>query len=253
MFVCALLSAMLIQIGTNLVNDAMDFVKGADTEKRIGPRRITAAGVLSARTTLLLATAVFLGAMIAGLPLVMKGGTVIVLIGLVSILMGYAYTAGPFPLAYVGLGDLFVILFFGLVAVGGMYYLHSLQFHFDTLWLGLQIGFHATVLIAINNFRDCRTDGAVGKKTLAVRFGESFARKEIVTLIFAPFVMNLWWLERGLWIAAALPWLALPLAIKVARKIAGAEPSPELNRALAMSAGLQMLFGFLLSIGFVLS
>ena len=123
--VCALLSAMFIQIGTNFVNDAIDFKKGADDEKRIGPTRMTQSGQLTHRQVLCGGFACFLIAALFGIPLVMTGGWVIVGIGLISILCGYIYTGGPFPLAYVGLGDLFVVVFFGLVAVTGTFYLHA--------------------------------------------------------------------------------------------------------------------------------
>ncbi|MBX2988567.1 MAG: 1,4-dihydroxy-2-naphthoate octaprenyltransferase [Bdellovibrionaceae bacterium] len=251
--VFALMAAFLIQIGTNLVNDAVDFKKGADTPERIGPRRITAAGVLSARRVMALGTLCFVLAVAFGIPLVLKGGWPIIAIGLVSVLMGYAYTAGPFPLAYLGLGDLFVILFFGLLAVGGLYFIHTGQVDERALWLGLQIGFHATVLIAINNLRDRAGDAKVGKKTMAVRFGESFSKAEIIILTIAPFVMNLFWWEQGWRWAALLPLLALPLALKLLRGILREAPGQVYNRFLGMAAGVHLLFGLLLSLGLWLS
>ncbi|HPI40029.1 MAG TPA: 1,4-dihydroxy-2-naphthoate octaprenyltransferase, partial [Pseudobdellovibrionaceae bacterium] len=157
-FLYALLSAMSIQVGTNLVNDAMDFKKGADTEDRIGPSRITQQGILTYKQVLTLAGFFFFLAVLLGLPLVLLGGWVIVAVGVFSILMGYAYTSGPYPLAYVGLGDLFVIFFFGIVAVMGIHYLHWGEDYpgilLPPLILGLQVGFLSTVLIAINNLRD---------------------------------------------------------------------------------------------------
>lgn len=248
----ALAAAFLIQIGTNFVNDAVDFKKGADTEKRIGPRRITQAGVLTGSQVMALGTLFFVLAILCGIPLVIKGGMAIVIVGLASVLMGYAYTAGPFPLAYLGLGDVFVILFFGLIAVMGLFYLHTGQWNNDALVLGLQIGFHATVLLAINNLRDIEGDRPVNKKTLPVRFGKSFARKEIAVLAFLPFVMNLYWAYLGFYWAALLPLLALPLAVKVTKNVYAHEPSPIYNRFLAQSAGLHLLFGLLLTIGFFL-
>lgn len=247
-FWCALLAAFFIQIGTNLVNDSVDFVKGADTEERIGPRRITAAGVLSPKQVMALATLCFGISVLLGIPLVMQGGWVIVIIGLLSVAMGYSYTAGPFPLAYLGLGDLFVILFFGLVAVGGMFFLHTGEFGFEALWLGLQIGFHATVLIAVNNLRDREGDARVGKKTLAVRAGETFSRWEITFLLLAPFLMNLYWFERGFALALWLPLLALPLALLLTVKVHRTPPSPVYNRFLGISAGVHLIFGLLLSL-----
>jgi len=170
----ALASSFLIQIGTNLVNDAVDFKKGADTEKRIGPQRITQAGILTANQVMALGSLCFGLAILCGIPLVMKGGMVIVAIGIASVLMGYSYTAGPFPLAYLGLGDLFVIIFFGLLAVMGMVFLNTGEWMIEALILGLQIGFHATTLIAINNLRDPRGQALGKKEALDGSFGVQF-------------------------------------------------------------------------------
>lgn len=246
----ALAASFLIQIGTNLVNDAVDFKKGADTEKRIGPQRITQAGILTANQVMVLASVLFALAVACGVPLVLQGGWVIVIIGLLSVAMGYSYTAGPFPLAYLGLGDLFVILFFGLLAVGGIFYLQTGEWSFEALWLGLQIGFHATVLIAINNLRDRGGDALVNKKTMAVRFGEKFSRYEIAFLVFAPFAMNFYWWNEGFKLAALFSLFALPLAIKVVKNIFNHEPGPLYNKFLGQAAGLHLVFGILLSIGF---
>lgn len=249
----ALLASFLIQIGTNLVNDAVDFKKGADNEKRIGPQRITQAGILSGNQVMALGSLCFLLAIFAGLPLVQQGGWQIVVIGLASVAMGYSYTAGPFPLAYLGLGDLFVILFFGLIAVMGLVFVMTGQWIDQAFWLGLQIGFHATVLIAINNLRDMHGDKEVNKKTLPVRFGKTFARYEILLLAFSPFVMNIYWWVLGYRWAAVLPLLALPLAILVTKNVFRTEPSPIYNKFLGQSAGLHLVFGLLLALGFALS
>lgn len=245
----ALLAAFFIQIGTNLVNDASDFVKGADTEDRLGPQRITQSGVLSSQTVMRLAGLCFLGALACGIPLVIHGGLPIVVIGLVSILMGYAYTAGPWPLAYHGFGDLFVILFFGLVAVNGMYYLQTLEWSVYGIWLGVQIGFHATVLIVINNLRDVEGDRKVNKKTLAVRWGLTFSKIEIAALVILPFLLNLVWWNLGLKKVAMLPMLTLPLALLIIKNIWTHSPSSVFNRFLGQSAGLHLLFGLLIAWG----
>jgi 1,4-dihydroxy-2-naphthoate octaprenyltransferase len=247
----ALLSAISIQIGTNLINDAFDFKKGADTEERLGPQRITQAGVLRHQQVFALGSIFFLMAVGFGVPLVLRGGWPLVAIGLISVIMGYAYTAGPFPLAYVGLGDLFVILFFGTIAVGGMYYLQTLQWNMDCLVLGLQIGFLATVLIAINNLRDRDGDNKVGKKTMAVRFGEKFSKYEITFLCFAPFVLNIYWMMSGHWTAGLLPWFALPLALNLVKNIWKTAPGREYNSFLGQAAALHLLFGIILGVGFL--
>lgn len=246
----ALMASFLIQIGTNLVNDAVDFKKGADTEKRIGPQRITQAGILKPGQVMALGSLCFLLAVLCGIPLVLTGGWVIVGIGIASVLMGYSYTAGPFPLAYLGLGDLFVILFFGLLAVTGVVFLNTGEWLQEAFVLGLQIGLHATVLIAINNLRDHKGDALVNKKTMAVRFGVSFSRWEIAFLCFAPFVLNLYWWFEGYKIPAIISLAALPLAVKITRNVFSTEPSPMYNKFLGQGAGLHMLFGLLLAIGF---
>lgn len=246
----ALMASFFIQIGTNLVNDAVDFKKGADTEKRIGPQRITQAGILTAGQVMALGTVCFALAILCGIPLVIKGGWVIVAIGIASVLMGYSYTAGPFPLAYLGLGDLFVILFFGLLAVMGIVFLNTGEWMIEAFILGLQIGLHATVLIAINNLRDRTGDVLVGKKTLAVRFGVKFSRAEIAVLCFVPFLINLYWWFEGYKIAAMISMLALPLAIKVTKNVYNTEPSTAYNQFLGQAAGLHLVFGLLIALGF---
>jgi 1,4-dihydroxy-2-naphthoate octaprenyltransferase len=245
----ALLSAIFIQIGTNLFNDAIDFKKGADTHTRTGPRRVTQSGLLTEKQVMTGATCCFLIALLFGIPLVMVGGLPIVAIGVVSLALGYAYTGGPFPLAYLGLGDLFVVLFFGLIAVGGTYFLNTQLISPGALVAGLQVGCLATVLIAINNLRDAPQDRLVAKKTLAVRFGLRFSRVEIACLVGLPFVLQIYWvLHQRLW-AGALPLLALPLAVSVLRGVFRHEPSPLFNRFLGLAAGLQLVFGFLLALG----
>ncbi|MBX2995053.1 MAG: 1,4-dihydroxy-2-naphthoate polyprenyltransferase [Bdellovibrionaceae bacterium] len=250
--VLALLASFFIQIGTNLINDAVDFGRGADTDERIGPMRVTQKGLFTARQVWLAGSLFFGLAVLCGIPLVLQGGWPIVMIGLMSVLFGYAYTAGPYPLAYLGLGDVFVILFFGLIAVGGLTFILTGEWQVPAFVLGLQIGLHATVMIAINNLRDIHQDVKVHKKTLPVRFGQKFAKTEITVLILAPFLINLyWWGQAGPW-AALLPLITLPLALKIVTLVSKNEPSPAYNRFLAMSAGLHLLFGCLLSLGLVL-
>jgi 1,4-dihydroxy-2-naphthoate octaprenyltransferase len=249
--VLTLLASLFIQIGTNFVNDAMDFKKGADTEKRIGPQRVTQAGIFKAHQVLWMASFFFALAILCGIPLAIKGGVPILVIGLVSVLMGYGYTTGPFPLAYRGLGDLFVILFFGVIAVGGVYFLHTETLTFSALVAGLQVGFHCTVLIAINNLRDWEGDRLVNKKTLPLRFGKVFARREIAFLCLSPFVLGIFWIFKG-WIAAfGLPLLWVPLAIRITKLVFQTEPSPAYNHFLGKAAALHLFFGLFLSAGFL--
>ncbi len=250
--VCALFSAIFIQIGTNLINDAIDFKKGADDEKRIGPVRVTQSGLLTHRAVMTGGLGCFAVAALLGIPLVLACGWPIVIIGVLSLLCGYIYTGGPFPLAYVGLGDLFVILFFGIIAVGGTFYLHAQTLNYGALVAGLQIGMLSTVLIAVNNLRDSPLDKLVGKKTLAVRFGIRFARFEISFLAFAPFVLGLYWVFEGHFLAAVLPILSFPIARNLVMKIFKTEPAPVYNKYLAQSAAVHLLFGTFLTIGLLI-
>lgn len=244
----ALLSSFCIQIGTNFVNDAMDFKKGADNEKRLGPMRVTQQKIFTFKQVMLMATGFFVLAMAFGIPLVIHGGWPIVVIGLLSVLMGYAYTSGPVPLAYFGLGDLFVIIFFGLVAVGGLFFLQTGTYTLDAFVLGLQIGFLSTILIAINNLRDIHTDKEVNKKTLAVRLGVTGAKIWIIFLVVAPFLLGYYWLNQQKYWLYILPTMSLPLGLSVVKKIISTPPSAEYNRFLAKSAAYGMIF----SLGFML-
>ncbi len=250
--VVAVLSAVLIQIGTNFVNDALDFEKGADGEGRLGPMRATHQGWLTKQQVMMAAFGCFAGALLLGVPLVVEGGWPIVAIGLLSLAMGYAYTGGPFPLAYVGLGDLFVILFFGLIAVGGVFFLQTQVMDPAALIAGLQVGLLATVLIAINNLRDLDQDRLVNKKTLAVRLGPHLGRMEVVLLVSLCFGLQLYWLRHDFTLAFWLPWAALPLAVKVIWTLITTPASRAYNPLLAQAAFVHMLFGILLSIGLIL-
>ena len=178
--VAALVGALLIQVGTNLTNDYYDFHKGADTAERLGPVRVTQAGLVAPRTVLVAAALCFAAAVCVGLFLVAAGGWPVVAIGLLSILAGWAYTGGPAPLGYLGLGEAFVLLFFGFVAVGGTVWVQALRLPSATWLVALSVGCTATLLIVVNNLRDIDTDRRAGKHTLAARFGQRFARGEYV-------------------------------------------------------------------------
>lgn len=247
---CALLSSFCIQIGTNFVNDAMDFKKGADNEKRLGPMRVTQQGHFTFKQVMIMATAFFVLAIAFGIPLVVHGGWPIVIIGLLSVLMGYGYTSGPFPLAYHGLGDLFVILFFGLIAVGGFHYLLTGEYTMNAFVLGLQIGLLNTILIAINNLRDIDGDREVNKKTLAVRLGKTGGRIWIGFLCVAPFLLGYYWLSLHLWYVYAVPLVCFPLGLSISKKIFRSEPGVIYNKYLAMSSAYGLLFSILITIGF---
>lgn len=250
---CAFLSATFIQIGTNFFNDAIDFEKGADSATRLGPQRVTHAGHFTASSVKRAAVLCFALAVAFGIPLVYVGGWTIVCIGLVSLVFGYAYTGGPFPLAYLGLGDLFVLLFYGGVAVSGIYFLHmGVLYTLPVLILALQVGLQATALIAINNLRDYQQDRLVKKNTLAVRLGPTFSRIEITMCLALPLLMSVFWfrLERP-W-AVYLPQLSWILVVPLVLKIWRTEPSAEYNSFLARAAAIQLLTGLMLYLGFTL-
>ncbi len=247
-FACALSGALLIQIATNLINDALDFRKGTDAGDRLGPLRVTQAGLASEEAVMRGAWICLGLAALCGIPLIYRGGWPMLIVGLASILMAYAYTGGPYPLAYHGLGELFVILFFGFIAVGGTFYVHSLQLTQSALLAGYSAGALATVLIVINNLRDVDGDRRSNKRTTVVRFGEGFARAEIVLFALTPFpaVALIAWMQDRWWLLLTLA--ALPLALLVivrSRKSRGAE----LNRCLALAGALQWAFGLLFVLG----
>jgi len=233
-FFFALGGALLIQIGTNFVNDALDFKKGADTHERLGPLRVTQAGLLSADAVLRGAYVCFALAAVCGVPLIVRGGWPIVVIGVTSIVAAYAYTGGPYPLAYHGLGELFVMVFFGLVAVGGSYYVQRLTIGRDALLAGVACGALAIVLLAINNLRDIDNDRASNKRTMAARFGRGFARAEVAVMALLPFAL----LPRGFRGVLFVAPLALLVIVCTMRSEGRA-----LNRCLAFAGMLEWAFG----------
>jgi 1,4-dihydroxy-2-naphthoate octaprenyltransferase len=244
-----LLSTLCIQIATNLFNDALDARKGADTDRRLGPVRVTASGQLPIRAVLLGGFLFCLVAALFGLPLIAARGPVILLIGTVSLLLAYAYTGGPYPLAYHGLGEVFVVFFFGFVATQGTYFVQTGITSGPEGWIvALQTGLLSAVLIGINNLRDAAEDATTGKRTLAVRWGPAFARGEIILFCGLPFALGpaAW----GPWSPAGwMPCLALPLAIVICRGLCAQPPGRVYNRFLAL-AGVQLLgFAVLLTVG----
>ncbi|MFK8137741.1 MAG: 1,4-dihydroxy-2-naphthoate octaprenyltransferase [Bdellovibrionales bacterium] len=249
--VLAFLSALMIQISCNLFNDVIDFEKGADTDERIGPQRITQSGKAGISTVRRVAFATCFIAVILAIPLVFVGGFPIVLVGLLSLLFAYAYTGGPFPLAYLGIADVFVVFFFGIVAVGGVFYLQTGTLHLDILLLGLQVGLLCNILLAINNFRDMHQDRKVNKNTLAARFGERFIKNEISLLFFVPFIMCFYWYLTGRLNAALWVFVLFPASTYLCFKIIKSKPSPTLNKYLGLSSLFYLSFGMILSLALV--
>jgi 1,4-dihydroxy-2-naphthoate octaprenyltransferase len=247
----ALLGSLLIQIGTNFANDVFDFKKGADTTERLGPLRVTQAGLLTPNQVMAGMWLTFGLASLIGLYLVWVGGWPIVVIGLLSIASGIAYTGGPFPLGYNGLGDLFVFIFFGLFAVTGTYYVQAGTISPAALWAAIPIGLLATAILVVNNLRDIDTDRAAGKKTLAVRFGTRAAQLEYILLLsFSYLIPLLMWLTglESAWLL--LTWLSLPLTRPLLTMIFNEKGRP-LNAALAGTARLELLYAFLFSVGLI--
>jgi 1,4-dihydroxy-2-naphthoate octaprenyltransferase len=250
---CALLSALCIQIGTNLANDYSDFRRGADTSRRIGPVRVTQAGLIAPKKVRNGAILAFALAVVFGIPLIARGGVPILLIGMLSILCGWLYTSGPFPLGYNGLGELFVLLFFGFAATAGTYFVLTLEWNPLALLIALAPGLHAAALLAVNNVRDLETDRAAGKRTLAARFGRTFGRIEFALLILLPFFVPIvLFLISHFSFLILLPVLALPSAMPPLRTVFTREDGPSLISALAGTAQLQLLFGILFAAGLVL-
>ena len=249
----ALVGSLLLQVGVNLANDYFDGKRGYDTPDRIGPVRVTGSGLIApvtVRNAMLFAF--FLVALI-GLYLVFVGGWPILAAGVASILAALAYSGGPYPLASHGLGDLFVFIFFGLVAVSGSYYVQALTLAPLVLAASVPMGFLITAIIVVNNLRDINTDARVGKRTLAVILGAKAARKEFVWLVAASYLaaVLLWFMkDTNPWML--LPLVSVPFALRTARKVISTR-GPALNEALASTALLSLLYGVLLSAGLALS
>jgi 1,4-dihydroxy-2-naphthoate octaprenyltransferase len=247
--VAALLASILIHAGTNLQNDVGDFRRGADGAGRLGPPRATTEGWLSASQVQIAASLCFAAAFIPGSYLVMKGGWPIVAIGLASVAAGAIYTAGPRPVAYSGWGEVFVSVFFGLVAVGGMYYLHAGTLHTAALVAGAALGLLASAVLVVNNLRDIDSDRRIGKNTLAVRRGRAFTVREYAILMLTPFALQALLAAQERSAALLAPLVLLPWAARLALKVRREPSGAWLNSALAATARLGLAFALLLSLG----
>jgi 1,4-dihydroxy-2-naphthoate octaprenyltransferase len=246
----ALVGALLIQIGSNLVNDYADFQKGADTPDRLGPARATAKGWLTARQVAG-GAAVSLGlAGLLGVYLTWVGGWPILALGVASILAAVAYTAGPWPLGYLGLGDLFVLLFFGFGATAGTYWVQAGALSAACLWAGAAVGALATAILVVNNLRDRVGDARAGKRTLVVRFGPTFARWEYTALVAFAYGTSVAQGALAGW-GWLLPLVSLPLAYKAVAALWHTDGAA-LNPWLGATARLELVFGLLLATGVLL-
>jgi 1,4-dihydroxy-2-naphthoate octaprenyltransferase len=253
-FVAALLGAVLIQIGTNLSNDYSDARRGADTDERIGPVRVTAGGLVPPRQVLIATYLTFGAAVLCGAYLIAVAGWALLAVGAASILAGVLYTGGPRPYGYEGLGEVFVFLFFGLVAVTGSYFVQRRGLPWQAFVLAVPVGLLISAILVVNNARDIDTDRRAGKRTLAVRLGRERTRVLFVAMIAVAFVTS--WVP---WFAGALsPWLfvtaaAAPLAIGVIQTVRTHADGPSLNAALARTAKLALVFCLLLCAGVLAS
>lgn len=243
LMVCTLMGAVWIQIATNFFNDAIDNDKGADTDKRLGPVRATASGLLSRGQVYGIAALCLLAAAIFGWFLFSARGWPIVAIGVPSLYLCYGYTGGPIPLAYKGLGELFVILFFGVVAVMGTVFVQLGSWPLEGLLLGVQVGCLSAVLISINNLRDREEDASNAKNTLAVKLGETWGKRVVFTELAIVVFIGFFWKKYGhdeLW-SASLAYY--PFALFLWFRIKNEDPSEKYNKYLAIAGGLLILFG----------
>jgi 1,4-dihydroxy-2-naphthoate octaprenyltransferase len=253
-FVAALVGSIFIQIGTNLANDYSDAKRGADTADRLGPVRVTSAGLVTPQRVLTATWIAFAVAIACGIYLALVAGLVILVVGALSIAAGVLYTGGPRPYGYAGLGEVFVFLFFGLVAVNGSYYVQLEALDALPLGLSIAVGFLATAILVVNNVRDSETDRRAGKMTLAVRMGRHNAVVLYRCLVLGAFLLLPISLLAGG--ASALPLiglLALPLAFKPMRTITNRRDGPALNGALAGTGALLGAYSLLVSLGLLLA
>jgi len=245
----ALLAALLLQIGANFANDLFDYQRGADAKDRLGPTRVTQSGLLSPAQVRVGMWLVFGLAALLGLYLMLEAGLLVVLVGLASILAALAYTGGPFPFGYYGLGDLFVFIFFGWVAVGGTYYVQARSLSALAFWASFSMGFLITAILVVNNLRDIDSDRLAGKRTLAVRLGRTGTRVEyIICLLGAYCVPLVLWIVNMTSPWALLAFLSLPLGVSLARFV-WREAGRPLNQALAGTGRLTLVFAILFSVG----
>jgi 1,4-dihydroxy-2-naphthoate octaprenyltransferase len=253
-FACALIGSVFIQIGTNLANDYSDARRGVDTEDRLGPVRVTAGGLMPPRRVLTGTYVAFGIAVAAGAYLIAVAGWELLLVGIASIAAGVLYTGGPRPYGYEGLGEVFVFLFFGVVAVVGSYFVQTEELRWEAFALSVPVGLLASAILVVNNVRDVDTDRRAGKRTLAVKLGRDRARVLFAAMVYLAYVVPLgvaaggdlsWWL--------LLPLASLPLAPPLVRAVRSRTDGGSLNAALAGTGRLLAVYSVLLAAGVLLS
>lgn len=247
----ALLCALGIQVATNFINEIYDFRKGADTAERLGPTRTVAAGLISEKTMTVVSVLLLLVVFLMGLYLVYLAGWPILFIGLLSMFFAWAYTGGPYPIAYSGLGDLFVFVFFGLVAVGGTYYVQAMDITFPVLTAAIAPGIFSVNILLVNNIRDIDTDRKVGKMTLPARIGGGNARWLYLGLTIVAYFVPVWMWMTGYPVWVLLAWLTIPLAIRQVKLLFGGE-GRALNAVLAGTGKVMTVYGILFSAGLLI-
>ncbi len=247
----ALICALGIQVATNFINEIYDFRKGADTAERLGPTRTVSAGIISEKRMITVSATLLVAVFLLGLYLVFTAGWPVLVIGILSLLFAWGYTGGPYPIAYSGLGDLFVFVFFGLVAVGGTYYVQAHTLSAPVLLAAVAPGSFSVNILLVNNIRDIATDRKVGKMTLPARIGGDRARQLYVALTIVAYLVPLF-----LWLSGSSAWallslLSLPLAFRMVRKLYASE-GRELNNVLAGTGKLMTLHGALFAAGLLI-
>jgi 1,4-dihydroxy-2-naphthoate octaprenyltransferase len=253
-FAAALLGALFIQVGANLSNDYSDARRGADTEDRLGPVRVTAGGLVPPRQVLIATYVTFALAILCGGYLIAVAGWELLLVGAASIVAGVLYTGGPRPYGYEGLGELFVFLFFGIVAVAGSYFVQTETLAWEAFALAVPVGLLAAAVLVVNNVRDLETDRRAGKRTLAVRLGRTRMRAGFAAMVYGAYLLTpITWLLGSLDPWVLLPLLSLPLAAPLVRAVRARTDGPSLNEALAGTGRLELIFCVLLSAGVLLS
>jgi 1,4-dihydroxy-2-naphthoate polyprenyltransferase len=253
-FAAALLGALFIQVGANLSNDYSDARRGADTEDRLGPVRVTAGGLVPPRAVLIATYVTFGLAILTGVYLIVVAGWELLLVGAASIVAGVLYTGGPRPYGYEGLGELFVFLFFGIVAVAGSFFVQTETLVWEAFALAVPVGLLAAAVLVVNNVRDLDTDRRAGKRTLAARLGRRRTRVLFAAMVYGAYLLApVTWLFGPLEPWLLLPLLSLPLAAQVVRTVRTRTDGPSLNEALAKTGMLELLFCVLLAAGVLLS
>jgi 1,4-dihydroxy-2-naphthoate octaprenyltransferase len=253
-FIAALVGAIFIQVGTNLSNDYSDARRGADTEDRLGPVRVTAGGLVPPKRVLVATYISFGVAVLAGIYLIAVAGWQLLIVGAASILAGVLYTGGPRPYGYEGLGEAFVFLFFGIVAVAGSYFVQVKHLNWEAFALAVPVGLLAASILVVNNVRDIETDRRAGKRTLAVRLGRERMRALFAAMIYVAYLLApVTWLFGPLQPWVMLPWLTLPVAAPIVRTVRNHVDGGSLNQALAQTGLLQLSFCTLLAAGILLS